>query len=211
MSESLPERVAARLAHPLAGPMVGSRFEPTPRLDRHYNTVPSGARRAAVLILLYPLDGAWHLPLTLRPSHLPDHAGQVCLPGGAMEPGETSRDAAIREFYEELGADGHPIELLGRLSTLYVHASNFAIEPWVGCTPKRPPMTPDPREVETLLEVPLLHLLDPANLGSQTRHLQGQPYTAPHFLWQTHCIWGATCMILGEFVTLLEELGIRER
>jgi hypothetical protein len=88
-----------------------------------------------------------------------------------------------------------------------VHASNFAIEPWVGFTRERPPMTPDSREVEALLEVPLVHVLDPANLGAQTRHYQGQPYTAPHILWQTHCIWGATCMILGELVTLLEEMG----
>ena len=210
MNTKLPEQLATRLAQPLARPLVGSRFEPMPRVERHYRAVPPEARQAAVLILLYPLDGQWHVPLTLRPSDLPDHGGQICLPGGALEPGETSADAAVREFHEELGAEGQSINLIGRLSTLYVPSSNFAVQPWVGSTSMRPAMSPDPREVEALLEMPLAHLLDPANLGWQTRVYQGQPYTAPHILWQSHCIWGATCMILGEFATLLEQMAIRE-
>jgi 8-oxo-dGTP pyrophosphatase MutT (NUDIX family) len=161
-------------------------------------------------LLLYPLAERWHVPLTLRGSHLPDHGGQVCLPGGALEPGETGSEAAIREFHEELGAEGHEIELVGRLSTLYVHASNFAVQPWVGSTRQRPNMTPDPREVEALLEVPLWHMLDPASIGWTTRRYRGQPYTAPHILWQSHCIWGATCMILGELAVLLEEMGVQD-
>ncbi len=210
MNGDLKSRLAARLAEPLPPPLVGSRFEPRPRGDRHYREIPPEARRAAVLVLLYPLEGRWHVPLTLRPSQLPDHGGQVCLPGGALEPDETSDEAAIREFHEELGAAGHSIELAGRLSTLYVHASNFAVEPWVGTTQERPVMTPDPREVEALLEVPLRHLMDAANIGWQNRIYQGQPYTAPHIVWQSYCIWGATCMILGELVTLLEAMGVEE-
>jgi 8-oxo-dGTP pyrophosphatase MutT (NUDIX family) len=208
MNPRLPELLASRLAQPLKGPVVGSRFEPTPRFDRQYDQPPPDARKAAVLLLLYPYQGRWHLPLTLRPSHLPDHAGQISLPGGAIEPGETDREAAVREFYEELGADGHRIELLGRLSTLYVHASRFRIEPWVGLTWERPAMVPNPAEVAALLEVPLEHLVDPANFACHTRDYHGQSYTAPHFAWQEHNIWGATCMILGELMLLLEELDV---
>lgn len=207
MNCGLPELLALRLTRPLTGPVVGSRFEPTPRYDRQYDCPPPDARQAAVLILLYPHEQRWHLPLTLRPAHLPDHAGQISLPGGAIEPGEAGHDAAVREFHEELGADGHAIELLGRLSCLYVHASHFRIEPWVGVTWQRPAMTPNPAEVAALLEVPLDHLLDPTNLSCHTRTYRGQSYTAPHFAWQEHSIWGATCMILGELVTVLEELG----
>ena len=205
MNPCLPELLAARLAQPLRGPVVGSRFEPTPRYDRQYDQPPFDARKAAVLVLLYPHAERWHLPLTLRPAHLPDHAGQISLPGGSIEPGEASHAAAVREFHEELGAGGHAIELLGRLSPLYVHASRFRIEPWVGVAWDRPAMVPNPAEVAALLEVPLDHLLDPANLSCHTRMYQGQSYTAPHFAWREHSIWGATCMILGELVTLLEE------
>ena len=191
--------------------MVGSRFEPRPRPQRHYGEFPSDARPAAVLLLLYPHKGGWHLPLTLRPSHLPDHGGQVCLPGGAVEPGETSQQGALREFHEELGAAGHPIETVGCLSALYVAASNFRVEPWVGVAGCRPPLVPNPAEVEKLLEIPLAHLLDRANFGSHQREDKDGSYTAPHFVWQQHRIWGATCMILGELVTLLEELGVGGR
>jgi 8-oxo-dGTP pyrophosphatase MutT (NUDIX family) len=58
--------------------------------------------------------------------YAPVHGGQVSLPGGALNPGETAAEAALREFHEDLGAVGHPIRLLGRLSLIYVHASNFA-------------------------------------------------------------------------------------
>lgn len=188
--------------------MVGSRFESRPRFGRHYDQFPPDARRAAVLVLLYRADGRWHIPLTLRPAHLPDHPGQIGLPGGAIEPGEDSRAAALREFHEELGAAGLGIEILGRLSPIYVHASNFRVEPWVGITADRPDWSPNPIEVQQLLEVPLEHLLEPQNLGCHRREYQGQEYTAPHFAWQSHRIWGATCMILGELVTLWEEAGL---
>ncbi len=200
--------LAARLAEPLPGPMVGSRFEPQPRLWRHYDQAPPDARQAAVLILLYPHQDRWHVPLTLRPSHLPDHAGQISLPGGALEPGETGAQAARREFHEELGAVGLEIELLGRLSPIYVHSSNFRIEPWVGTSGERPHITPNPAEVQEVFEIPLDHLLDPDHFGRHERHDRGYTYSAPHFSWQNHLIWGATCMILGEFVTIVEECRI---
>jgi 8-oxo-dGTP pyrophosphatase MutT (NUDIX family) len=158
--------------------------------------------------LLYPHEATWHVPLTLRPAHLAAHAGQVSLPGGAVEPGETTAAAAVREFHEELGDDGQPIDLLGALSPLYVQASNYLVTPWVAAAAARPRLTPNPAEVEEVLEVPLSHLFDPAHFGSHLRQHQGRSYSAPHFLFQSHRIWGATCMILGELVTVLEELPI---
>ncbi len=208
MNERLPELLRARLRQPLPGPSVGARYQPQSGSARHYDEPPGDARPAAVLALLYPHHGRWHVPLTLRPSHLPDHGGQVSLPGGAIEPGETSWEAAVREFEEELGADDEPIEPLGCLSPIYVAASNFRVEPWVGLAARRPGLDPNPAEVEELLEVPLAHLIDPANFGSHRRRDKNHAYATPHFAFQRHRIWGATCMILGELVTLLEELGI---
>jgi 8-oxo-dGTP pyrophosphatase MutT (NUDIX family) len=210
MHEELPQWLAARLAEPLPGPMIGSRFEPHPRLWRHYEITPRDARAAAVLLLLYPHEGEWHLPLTLRPSHLAAHAGQVSLPGGAVEPGETTAQAAIREFHEELGDADGPLDLLGTLSPLYVQASNYLVAPWVAVASARPQFTINPAEVEELLEMPLPHLFSPAHFGSHSREYRGQVYSAPHFAFQSHRIWGATCMILGELVTILEELLIED-
>ena len=206
MNPKLPQMLAARLAGPLPGPMVGSRFEPHPPHGRHYDRIPADARQSAVLALIYPHEQQWYVPLTERPAHLPDHPGQICLPGGAMEPGESSSEAAVREFYEEVGGRDVPIELAGRLSPIYVQASNFRIDPWIGFAPGRPAWSPSVEEVACILEVPLSHLVDPANFGSHSRELRGQTYTAPHFAWQLHRVWGATCMILGELVTVLEGL-----
>lgn len=204
MNEQLPRLLTTRLTETLPGPMVASRFESRPCFWRHYDPPPHGARPAAVLVLLYPHGGQWHLPLTLRPGHLADHGGQISLPGGALEPGETSRQAAIREFHEELGAEKEEFELLGQLSPLYVRASNFLVTPWVGAAAGRPRLAPNPAEVEELLEVPLPHLFEEANFATHRRYHQGRPYTAPHFVWQSHRIWGATCLILGELITVLQ-------
>jgi 8-oxo-dGTP pyrophosphatase MutT (NUDIX family) len=184
---------------------VESRFGPRPNDGRHYSAPPTDARNAAVLVLLCPYQKTWRIPLTLRPQSLSAHGGQISLPGGSLEPGETSPQAAIREFHEELGADGLPIDLLGRLSPLYVTASNFRVQPWVGVARQEPRLVANPAEVEEIIKVPLPHLLDPNNLGCRQRQADGKSYTSPHFRWESHRIWGATCLILGELVTLLGE------
>jgi 8-oxo-dGTP pyrophosphatase MutT (NUDIX family) len=206
MNHDLPQQLAERLARPRSQWTIDSRFE-LPASLKHWSDVPDGARPAAVLLLLYSREGVWHLPLTLRPAHMADHAGQISLPGGAVEAGETSSQAAIREFHEELGDDGQAIRLLGSLSPAYVHSSNFRVTPWVAAVEKQPCLVRNAAEVEQILEVPLAHLLDPGNVGRHPRQYLGQTYAAPHFTFQSHRIWGATCRILGEFATMLE--GIR--
>jgi len=207
VNSRLPALLEARLRRGLPGPMVGTRFEPTPCRGRRCDDPPASAKPAAVLILLYPHGGRWHLPLTLRPDNLPDHAGQVCLPGGATEAGETAQQSALREFSEELGAEQDVVRVLGPLSPVYVEASNFRIEPFLGVAASRPQLVPHPVEVAELLEVPLAELLDPAHFGTHRRQRHGEPCETPHFQWRSHRIWGATCIILGELVTLLEGLG----
>jgi 8-oxo-dGTP pyrophosphatase MutT (NUDIX family) len=205
MKDNLPQWLASRLKEPLPGATIDSRFAPQPIRTQH-RAAPSGAREAAVLLLLYPRDGEWHFPLMLRTGHAMDvHAGQVSLPGGALETGEATTDAAIREFHEELGDDGQAVRLLGALSPLYVQVSNFQVTPWVACVASRPRFSPNPVEVAALLEVSLAELLAPANFGSHERIRDGQRCIAPHFHLVAHQVWGATCMILGEFATILAE------
>lgn len=201
-----------RLGQSLPGPMMGTKYAPRPTFGRDYSKIPPDARPAAVLVLLYWHESQWWLPLTLRKSSLPDHGGQISFPGGAIEPGETSCDAAIREFREELGVvDFQPKMILGQLSSIYIERSRFRVDPWVALADKRPPMCVQPCEVEELLEIPLSHFLDPANFGHHWREYHGKPYEAPHFIFGKHRIWGATCLILGEFITLVEEFLSRCR
>ncbi|MEN6407623.1 MAG: CoA pyrophosphatase [Thermoguttaceae bacterium] len=205
MNQKLPDRLAERLCGPLPT-LVGTRFEPEP-FPWRCTSPPPDVRPAAVLMLLYPHEDRWWLPLTLRPADLPAHGGQISLPGGAVEPGETDADAAVREFHEELGDDGQSIRLLGKLSPHYVDASNFLVVPWVGVVAARPDFTPNPTEVERLLEVPLSLLLDPAQLGVERRTYRGVGRNVPHLQFQSHKIWGATYMMLGQLLLLTESVG----
>lgn len=208
MNPDLPKQLTTRLEQPLPGWSAQARYQPELSFGRHRGPTPAGARPAAVLVLLYPRDGQWHVPLMLRPADMPDHPGQVSFPGGMVEAGETSRQAALREFSEELGAATDDVRIVGRLSPLYLFASNFQIDPWVATTTALPHWRPSQREVERLLEIPLGHLLDPRNTGHVERWHRRLAYRAPCFHWQQEQIWGATSMILAELLAGVEPLGI---
>lgn len=206
MLDDLPELLAERLRHPLPGRAAQSRFEPELSFGRHYAPAPPSARAAAVLALLYPVEGIWYLPLTVRPATMIDHAGQVSFPGGMIDAGEKSQEAALRELEEELGVSADRVELIGQLSPLYLFVSNFSVIPWVGISREPLIFNPSTDEVAELLEVPLSYLLDDANAGRHLRDFHGMDFSAPHIRWQTHYIWGATSMILGELIALVREI-----
>jgi 8-oxo-dGTP pyrophosphatase MutT (NUDIX family) len=208
MNSDLPAQLERRLSQPLPGWKAQAAFQPELSFGRHRGPAPSGARPAAVLLLIYPGQRGWHVPLMLRPLHMPDHGGQVSLPGGMIEAGENSQQAALREYHEELGGPADDVKVLGPLTPLYLFASNFHIRPWVGSVRERPDWTPSVREVERLLELPLAHLTSPGSVGHVERRQRGLAFRAPCFEWQSERIWGATCMILAEFVAVVRELEL---
>jgi 8-oxo-dGTP pyrophosphatase MutT (NUDIX family) len=203
--DDLPQWLTERLRHPLPGPAAQRWFQPELSFGRHFGPAPASARCAAVLALLYPQEGHWRLPLTLRPAHMIDHASQVSLPGGLIEPGERSSDAALRELQEELGVETGGVRLLGELSGVYLYASNFQVTPWVGGIDGCPQWRPNSAEVAELIEVPLERLSEPSRRGSIELERHGVKFTAPCFHWQSHAIWGATSMILAELLAVIGE------
>ena len=176
---NLSTLLARRLQQPLPGPATQQRFEPEGAAGRHFQT-PTNPRHAAVIALVYPHEHAWHLPLTVRPHTLAAHPGQISLPGGAVEPGETHPIAALRELHEELGVEPEDVELIGPLSPLYVFASRFLVQPWLGLARSRPDFRPSPLEVAELLEVPVAHLADAANHDTHQLFILGKDRTVPH-------------------------------
>jgi len=208
LNHHLPSILETRLAQPLPGWRCQAPFQPELSFGRHRGPAPFGVRPAAVLLLIYPGQFGWNVPLMLRPLHMPDHGGQISLPGGMIETGESSQQAALREYHEELGAPPDHVQLLGPLTPLYLFASNFQISPWVGCVSARPAWTPSQREVERLLEIPLTHLLAPESVGHVERRQRGLAFRAPCYQWQSERIWGATCMILAEFIAVIRELEL---
>jgi 8-oxo-dGTP pyrophosphatase MutT (NUDIX family) len=201
----LPARLGRRLRLPLPGPEVQRRFEPELSYGRHTDPPGVGLRPAAVLALLYPRDDRWHVPLTLRPASLANHASQVSLPGGRIETGESSESAALRELQEELGVLAGEVQLLGRLTPLVVFSGGFFVEPLVGVCWQPPVFDPSPSEVDELLELPLDWLCDVRSHCRAVQRRYGTAFTAPGFDWQGRCIWGATAMMLAELVAAVGE------
>lgn len=192
------------LKQPLPGRSAQYGMAPQPRNGGSYSDEPRpDTRRGGVLILLYPKDGALHIPLTLRANYSGVHSGQVSLPGGGQEAGDTDlATTAIREAYEEIGVLPERVTPLGYLSPLFVFASNYLVQPTVAWTPETPEFHPDPYEVALLLETPLLDLLDPDKRRNEVWQLRGQAVQVPYFSLFGQSVWGATAMMLSEFVAL---------
>ncbi|MBI1900283.1 MAG: CoA pyrophosphatase [Planctomycetia bacterium] len=204
MTDTFITRLKRRLREPLPGKEAQRRFEPALGFGRHFHQPPPDARPSAVVALLYPRDGIWHIPFVVRPVTMAFHAGQIGLPGGGIQPGESSGEAALRELEEELGVPRSQVELLGALTPIYLYVTNFAITPWLAATPHEPAWQPSPDEVAQVLHVPIAELLSPACVGTFSHSRYGIEVTSPCLRWQGHVIWGATALLLGE---LLEILG----
>jgi 8-oxo-dGTP pyrophosphatase MutT (NUDIX family) len=163
---------------------------------------------AAVLLLLYPGESGWHFPLTLRGHSVATHQGQVSLPGGARDGREPLAKTALRETAEELGIPETGIQILGKLTPLYVAVSDFQVVPFVGFLPHRPEFNPNPREVAEVVETPVAALLDERNRVEEDWDLpDGRHLHVPYFHIQGYKVWGATAVILGEFVWLLRDMA----
>lgn len=188
------------LAGTLPGIQAQMRFAPFPALTGEPH---AGARVAAALLLLYPGAEGVSVPLTVRARTLARHAGQISLPGGATNPGETLAEAALREASEEIGLDPAGVRILGELTPVQVLVSGFTLHPVVGVTDTRPPFQASPAEVAEILEVRLEHLRDASRIRTGTRLREGVAVEYPYFDLAGHHVWGATAMVLGEFVCLL--------
>lgn len=202
----IEDLLRARLAGTLPGIDAQLRFAPMPpREGWQAGRFPSDARAAAALVLLYPAAGdGVAIPLTVRASGLARHAGQISLPGGATDPGETLVGAALREASEEIGVDPVTVRVLGELTPVHVIVSGFTLHPIVGVTDTRPEFQAAAGEVEEVLEVALDDLRDASRIRQGTRIREGVAVEYPYFDLLGHQVWGATAMVLGEFICLLD-------
>jgi 8-oxo-dGTP pyrophosphatase MutT (NUDIX family) len=167
---------------------------------------PAGVtpRPGAVLILLYPDGDDLRLPLTVRSDRLPNHRGEVSLPGGATDPQDDGPvAAALRECHEELGVHPGEVAAWGVLSPIYIPPSNFRITPVVGFSGRPPVLHVNGDEVSAVITVTLRELLDPATVVTEQWTLRGLEVRVPFFVIAGHKVWGATALILSEFTARL--------
>ena len=202
--DSFLEGLSRDLSDKLPGPEAQYRMAPRPRTGAEIPDTPGpDARQGGVLILLYPHEQRIHLPLILLATYRGVHSGQVGLPGGGREEIDADLQAtALREAYEEIGVRPKTVTVLGRLSTLYVYASNYVVHPFVGWTDYRPNFRTDPYEVAKLIETRLDQILDPANRCEEIWELRSRRALVPYFTVANEIVWGATAMILSELMAL---------
>ena len=198
-------RLEAALKAPLPGASAQEFLAPRPRREWPPTFNRARLRHAAGLLLVFPvdIDERAHIVLTVRAGTLDRHSGQVSLPGGSVERGETIEQAALREAHEEIALPLDAVRVLGGLTPLDIPVSGFRLYPIVAVTGTRPTLTPSDGEVTRILEVAVDELTAPERLGSAERERDGRAMIVPAFHVGGEVIWGATAMVLAEFLTLL--------
>ena len=166
---------------------------------------PEGRPEAAVLLLVYELHGEPHVLFTLRTDLVETHKGQISFPGGAADPEDDDlRLTALRETCEEVGVRPEDVEVVGQLDDS-PSISGFIVTPYVGFIrgPGPYPFRPSHDEVAELIEAPLSHLMDRANVTEEVRQIDGRDVVMYSYLFRGHVIWGLTARILKQFLDLL--------
>jgi 8-oxo-dGTP pyrophosphatase MutT (NUDIX family) len=147
---------------------------------------------AAVLFCLVERPEGLSVIFTRRADTLRRHTGQVALPGGRCDPGETPWQAALREAEEEIGLQPSKVTLVG-LSTPYRTGTGFHVTPVVGFATPDVALTPNPHEVADIFEAPFGFLMDPANHEEREgRTPAGDLRRYYAIAWEDRLIWGAT-------------------
>jgi len=193
--------LSSALARPLPAAAAHALMSPRPR--RIWPDGDARVRHAAGLLFLFPRGGHAHIILTVRAETLGRHGGQVSLPGGVIEPGEAFEDAALREAHEEIALPSAGIAILGALSPIDIAVSGFRLHPVVGASDRAPVLSPAHGEVARILEIAVEDLLAPGAVVTTEREREGRPITVPAFRIGPDEIWGATAMVLAEFLVIL--------
>jgi 8-oxo-dGTP pyrophosphatase MutT (NUDIX family) len=176
---------------------------PVPRREWPAGFNAARIRHAAGLLLVFPHNQDAHVVLTVRADTLGRHGGQVSLPGGVIDPGETFERAALREAHEEIALAPDGVRVLGALTPLDIPVSGFRLHPIVATMATRPLLTPSDGEVARILTVPVADLLGNLHLRVTERVREDVAVVVPGFHVCGVEIWGATAMVLAEFLALL--------
>ena len=203
-SELLINEIRQNLQNQLPGNAAQLRMAPSHRdgLVRNFDESRL-IRKSAVLISLFPENDKIYTLLIKRASYDGVHSGQVSFPGGKFEESDESLVyTALREAQEEIGIDPLKVEVLGTLTPLFIPVSNMEVLPVIGLLQEKPELHLNLEEVEFTIQVPICHLKNPNNHLSKTISIQDYSIEAPYIKVDCEDVWGATAMIISEFIEL---------
>lgn len=202
--KTLPEDIKKVLLGKLPGEKSHRKMLPPNRVLKAAPQDKSVVKLSSVLLLLFIENGEIYCCLIKRPAHMKHHAGQIALPGGRLELGETALETAFRETFEEIGIPASQINILGSLSDFYVEVSRFQIHPFVGWLNTKPTFKLNKFEVEKTILFPIRKFKTPFN--EVILETVSGKLNVPCIQFENEIIWGATAMILSEFSDVLDQI-----
>lgn len=200
LENSLFNELPGRSAQQKLEPISRKRFNPFPDPTRP-------PRESAVLILIFPENDGLSTAFIKRNEYDGVHSGQVAFPGGKKELSDVSLSfTALREANEEIGINPEDVQIIGNLSIIYIPPSNFNVQPVIGWLPYTPKFLIDPSEVSMVFSVPLNEIMMEENIHKKTVTLgDGSNIEVPCYIFSNQIIWGATSMILREFIEVVHK------
>ena len=206
-TQDIISRLRIELNNPLPGKKAHSKVLPAEKpLDP---ATGLNINQAGVLLLLFPDKNKLNTVFIRRPSFMKNHAGQIAFPGGQFELKDKDlMETALREAVEEIGINAGQVEIIGRLSPIYVKVSNFFIQPFIGWSPIIPAFQIDTNEVTGIHIIPVDDFVNPETLQSQKVDTALGFNEFPGYLIDDIFIWGATAMILSEFIEVYNRISV---
>ena len=197
-----------KLGLPLPGLEAQMNMVPITRQREKFKTkLTTPPKEGAVLILLYPKMNTLHLVFIKKPKFRGVHSSQIALPGGKHEETDNSlTETALREANEEIGIKASNIKILGQLTKIFIPPSNFNVLPVIAYTEIYPEFIPDKKEVAKVIEVPLELLKNPETIQhKKVLPGDGLKVSVPCYYIYDEIIWGATAMIISEFLEIIKD------
>ncbi|MBT4785202.1 MAG: CoA pyrophosphatase [Candidatus Marinimicrobia bacterium] len=195
-----------RLKEPLPGTSAHLITKVQSKIEFNFPESSKDAKKASVLILLFPYSNNIHFFLTQRTLSVEHHKGQISLPGGTCEKNEKTINTALRETEEEIGVDKNEVEIIGELTPFFTPTSGFIVHPFIGWCNRRPKTNKQTDEVHTLFSASLSQLLNDQILELENWNLRGYEAKVPFYNFDGHKVWGVTAAILSEFKLILNDL-----
>ena len=195
-----------RLKEPLPGTSAHLITKVQSKIEFNFPEPSKDAKKASVLILLFPDSNNIHFFLTQRTLSVEHHKGQISLPGGTCEKNEKTINTALRETEEEIGVDKNEVEIIGELTPFFTPTSGFIVHPFIGWCNRRPKTNKQTDEVHALFSASLSQLLNDQILELENWNLRGYETKVPFYNFDGHKVWGVTAAILSEFKLILNDL-----
>lgn len=194
---------------PLPGESSQIKMLPPSRIDFQvrYKEAIKQAKQSAVLALFYPDKyEQTKFALIQRKPYEGVHSGQISFPGGKLEKNDLNLEfTAKRETQEEIGINKNNVEIVKKLTQIYIPPSNFAVQPFLGLLSQTPDFILEEAEVEEILEVSLVDFINDNSVVTKTVSTSySRMAEVPAYYLNGHIVWGATAMMLSEVKDLIK-------